>query len=53
VSILPEEANSINLDNLAIFAGGVLVVGVIITVGFSALAINKFVNMKSNKIHLY
>jgi cell division transport system permease protein len=53
VSILPEEANSINLDNLAIFAGAVVVVGVIITVGFSALAINKFVNMKSNKIHLY
>ncbi len=53
VSILPEEANTINLDNLAIFAGAVVVVGVIITVGFSALAINKFVNMKSNKIHLY
>ena len=53
VSILPEETNAINLDNLYIFAGGIVIVGVIITIGFSALAINKFVNMKSNKIHLY
>ena len=33
---------------------GVLVLlGIIITIAFSAAAVNKFVNMKTNKIHLY
>ena len=30
-----------------------MVIGVVITVAFSAVAVNKFVNMKSNKIYLY
>lgn len=37
----------------AVIVGGLVLLGIIITVLFSALAINKFVNMKSNKIYLY
>lgn len=37
----------------AVIVGGLVVLGIVITVLFSALAINKFVNMKSNKIYLY
>lgn len=37
----------------AIIVGGLVLLGIVITVLFSALAINKFVNMKSNKIYLY
>ena len=33
--------------------GAVVVMGVVVTVAFSALAVNKFVNMRSNKIYLY
>ncbi len=37
----------------AVIVGGLVLLGIVITVLFSALAINKFVNMKSNKIYLY
>lgn len=40
-------------EEVAAIIGAMMVVGVVISVAFSALAINKFVNMKSNKIHLY
>ncbi|MBO5894593.1 MAG: permease-like cell division protein FtsX [Alistipes sp.] len=33
--------------------GGVVVLGVVITLLFSVFAVNKFVNMKTNKIYLY
>ncbi len=51
--ILPEGIKVIGIESLAILSGIILFMGIVITVGFSALAINKFVNMKSNKIHLY
>lgn len=38
---------------VGIIIGTVLVIGVVITLLFSTLAVNKFVNMKSNKIYLY
>lgn len=38
---------------VGIIVGVMLVMGMLITLVFSALAVNKFVNMKSNKIHLY
>jgi cell division transport system permease protein len=38
---------------VGIIIGAVLAVGVLITLLFSAFAVNKFVNMKSNKIYLY
>lgn len=37
----------------AVIVGGLMLLGIVITVLFSALAVNKFVNMKSNKIYLY
>lgn len=52
-TILPEGVKTPDQSNLIILMGIIVVVGVIITIGFSAMAINKFVNMKSNKIHLY
>ena len=38
---------------VAAIVGVVMVLGVVVTVLFSALAVNKFVNMRSNKIYLY
>lgn len=52
-SYTPEGLALLDYREAGIIAGGVLIVGVIITVSFSAIAVNKFVNMKSNKIHLY
>jgi cell division transport system permease protein len=40
-------------SEVAIIVGAVLVLGVVVTVLFSAMAVNKFVNMRSNKIYLY
>lgn len=53
VDMLPEGVATTNYTELGIVAGAVTTMGVVITVCFSAMAINKFVNMKSNKIHLY
>lgn len=39
--------------DVANIVGVVVVLGVVVTVAFSALAVNKFVNMRSNKIYLY
>ena len=43
------------LDQMAVIVivGGLVLLGVIITLVFSALAVNNYVNMKTNKIHLY
>lgn len=38
---------------VGVIVGAIVLVGVIITVSFSAFAVNKFVNMRTNKIHLY
>ena len=38
---------------VAIIIGSVVALGVVITTIFSAFAVNKFVNMRSNKIYLY
>ncbi len=52
-SILPQGIKTLSEEHIIILMSIVLIVGVVITVGFSAMAVNKFVNMKSNKIHLY
>lgn len=52
-SILPMGIKTLSQEHLIVLLSIVLIAGVIITVGFSAMAINKFINMKSNKIHLY
>jgi cell division transport system permease protein len=53
VAILPIGVATITPMELAVMSGVITLIGVVITVAFSAMAINKFVNMKSNKIHLY
>ena len=53
VNLLPEGVTTISYMELGLMSAIITIVGVVITVGFSALAVNKFVNMKSNKIHLY
>lgn len=51
--ITPEALALLDYRDVGIIVGAMLVVGVVITVLFSAFAVNKFVNMKSNKIYLY
>ena len=50
---LPEIISPERLSAAAIVAGTMLAVGVTVSVLFTLFAVNKFVNMKSNKIHLY
>ena len=50
---LPEIVSPDRLKAAAIVAGTMLAVGVTVSVLFTLFAVNKFVNMKSNKIHLY
>ena len=38
---------------VAVILGSVMALGIVVTVLFSAAAVNKFVNMRSNKIYLY
>lgn len=52
-SFTPEGIVMLNYNEVGIIVGALVVVGVVITVLFSAFAVNKFVNMKSNKIYLY
>lgn len=49
----PEGIAMLAIREVGIVLGGLIGVGIIITVCFSAVAVNKFVNMKSNKIYLY
>jgi hypothetical protein len=43
------------LDQMAVLViiGGLVLLGVVNTLVFSELAVNNYVNMKTNKIHLY
>lgn len=52
-SYTPEGLAMLNYSEVGLIAGVLLTIGIIITVLFSAFAVNKFVNMKSNKIYLY
>jgi cell division transport system permease protein len=52
-SYTPEGLMLLDYKEVGIIAGALLAVGILITVLFSAFAVNKFVNMKSNKIYLY
>ena len=51
--IMPSDVELLNEMAVVIIVGGLVLLGVLITVIFSAVAVNKFVNMKTNKIHLY
>lgn len=52
-SFTPEGIAMLDNRGVGIILGGLIAIGVVITVCFSAVAVNKFVNMKSNKIYLY
>ena len=52
-SVMPVSIEVLNYVEAAVIIGGLVVLGIIITILFSAAAVNKFVNMKTNKIHLY
>lgn len=51
--IMPVGVELLDQRVVAIITGGLVLLGVLISVVFSAVAVNKFVNMKTNKIHLY
>jgi cell division transport system permease protein len=51
--ITPASIALIDYREVGIIVASLVVVGVAITVLFSAIAVNMFVNMKSNKIYLY
>ena len=50
---MPEIISTSELLKVAITAGAMLVGGMLISLLFTVFAVNKFVNMKSNKIYLY
>lgn len=50
---MPEIISTSELIKIAITVGAMLVGGILISLLFTAFAVNKFVNMKSNKIYLY
>ena len=51
--VMPVSIEVLNYLEAAIIIAGLVVLGIFITIAFSAAAVNKFVNMKTNKIHLY
>ena len=50
---MPEIISTSELVKIAITVGAMLVGGMLISLLFTAFAVNKFVNMNSNKIYLY
>ncbi len=50
---VPELSTLADLKQVLILLGGMVGVGVVVSMLFTLFAVNKFVNMKSNKIYLY
>ena len=50
---LPELITLAELQKIGIVVGGMMLCGLLISLLFTSFAVNKFVNMKTNKIHLY
>ena len=48
-----EGLSLLDYEEVGIIIGSIVLMGLLITLLFSLFAVNKFVNMKSNKIHLY
>ncbi|MBR5850015.1 MAG: permease-like cell division protein FtsX [Alistipes sp.] len=51
--VVPELTTLADLHRAAIILGGMIGFGVLLSLLFTTFAVNKFVNMKSNKIYLY
>ena len=50
---MPEVVSTTELVKIGITVGGMVLCGLVISLIFTTFAVNKFVNMKSNKIYLY
>ena len=50
---VPDLLTIARAEEIAVILGAMLAAGVVISVAFTLFALNKFVNMKSNKIYLY
>lgn len=50
---IPELMTIAQTTKIAIITGAMILVGVVISGLFTVFSLNKFINMKSNKIHLY
>ena len=50
---MPEIVSMSELTKIAIIIGGMITIGLVISLLFTTFAVNKFVNMKTNKIYLY
>lgn len=50
---MPEIVSVSELEKIAIITGSMIGVGLVISILFTTFAVNKFVNMKTNKIYLY
>ncbi len=50
---MPEIVSMSELEKIGIIVGGMILLGLVISLLFTTFAVNKFVNMKSNKIYLY
>ena len=53
VEAVPELSTLADLERVAVLLGVLIGAGVVLSLLFTGFAINKFVNMKSNKIYLY
>ncbi len=53
VEAVPELSTLADLERVAVLLGVLIGAGVLLSLLFTGFAINKFVNMKSNKIYLY
>lgn len=51
--VMPVDIEMLGYQQAVAIIGVLVLLGIFITIAFSAAAVNKFVNMKTNKIHLY
>jgi cell division transport system permease protein len=51
--MVPELTTLAEMEQVAVLVGSMVVLGVVLSLLFTTFAVNKFVNMKSNKIYLY
>ena len=50
---LPELTHLATLEKVGVIVGGMVLLGCLLSLLFTAIAVNRFVNMKSSKIYLY
>lgn len=50
---VPEMTSLAETTKIAVIVGAMVAAGVVLSVAFTVAALNRFINMKSNRIHLY